>query len=128
LISFLYYGTDDQYLSYLVQFLKPGGYIGVVDIAFARNIRSIEDAPEYLRPQFEKHWSYVHTIDWWAEHWQKTGLVDMECAELLPESKDLLQDYVKERPQEQEEDSIMRAVRQDRDNLIALFCLVARKS
>jgi ubiquinone/menaquinone biosynthesis C-methylase UbiE len=33
--SFLYYGTDDRYLSYLVQFIKPGGFIGVVDIAFS---------------------------------------------------------------------------------------------
>jgi hypothetical protein len=96
-----------------------------VDIAFTRDIRSIEDAPEYLRPQFEKHWSYVHTVEWWVQHWEKTGLVDVQCAELLPESKDLLQDYVRERSQEQDEDSIMRAVRQDRDGLIALFCLVA---
>ena len=50
--SFLYYGTDDRYLSYLVQFIKPGGFIGVVDIAFTRDVRSIEDAPEYLRPQY----------------------------------------------------------------------------
>jgi hypothetical protein len=61
--SFLYYGTDDRYLSYLVQFIKPGGFIGVVDIAFTRDVRSIEDAPEYLRPQYQKHWSYVHTVE-----------------------------------------------------------------
>jgi hypothetical protein len=38
--SFLYYGTDDRYLGYLVQFLKAGGYIGVVEspspVMFAR--------------------------------------------------------------------------------------------
>jgi cyclopropane fatty-acyl-phospholipid synthase-like methyltransferase len=126
--SFLYYGTDDRYLGYLVQFLKPGGHIGVVDIAFTRDVQSIEDAPEFLRPQFEKHWSYVHTVEWWTQHWGKTGLVDVRCAELLAESKDLLRDYLLERPQEQDEDSIMRAVREDRDGLIALFCLVAQKS
>jgi len=126
--SFLYYGTDDRYLSYLIQFVKPGGCIGVVDIAFTRDVRSIEDAPEYLRPQFEKHWSYVHTIEWWTQHWEKTGLVDIRCAELLPESKDLLRDYVRERPQEQDEDAIMRAARPDQDGLIALLCLVACRS
>jgi SAM-dependent methyltransferase len=26
--SYLYYGTDDRYLSYLAQFIKPGGFIG----------------------------------------------------------------------------------------------------
>ena len=125
--SFLYYGTDDRYLSYLVQFIKPGGFIGVVDIAFTRDVRSIEDAPEYLRPQYQKHWSYVHTIEWWTQHWGKTGLVDVRCAELLPESDELLRDYVRGRPPEQDEDSIMRAVPHDEDGLIALFCLVACK-
>ena len=125
--SFLYYGTDDRYLSYLVQFIKPGGFIGVVDIAFTRDVRSIEDAPEYLRPQYQKHWSYVHTVQWWTQHWQKTGLVEVQSAGLLPESNDLLRDYARNRPPEQDEDSIMRAVPQDHDGLIALFCLVASK-
>jgi cyclopropane fatty-acyl-phospholipid synthase-like methyltransferase len=125
--SFLYYGTDDRYLAYLVQFIKPGGFIGIVDIAFTREVRSIEDAPEYLRPQYHMHWSYVHSIEWWRQHWEKTGLVDVQCAELLPESDDLLRDYVRGRPPEQDEDSIMRAVPHDDDRLIALFCLVACK-
>jgi cyclopropane fatty-acyl-phospholipid synthase-like methyltransferase len=125
--SFLYYGTDDRYLSYLVQFIKPGGFIGIVDIAFTREVLSVEDAPEYLRPQYNKHWSYVHSVAWWKRHWEKTGLVDVQCAELLPESDDLLRDYVRSRPPEQDEDSIMRAVPQDDDGLIALFCLVACK-
>ena len=125
--SFLYFGTDDRYLSYLVQFIKPGGFIGVVDIAFTRELRSIEDAPEYLRPQYAKHWSYVHSVEWWKQHWEKTGLVDVQYAEFLPESDDLLRDYVINRPPEQDEDSIMRAVPRDHQGLIALFCLVARK-
>ena len=125
--SILYFGTDDRYLGYLAQFIKPGGFIGVVDIAFTRELRSIEDAPEYLRPQYAKHWSYVHSVEWWKLHWEKTGLVDVQCAEILPESDDLLSDYVMGRPPEQDEDSIMRAVPRDDEGLLALFCLVARK-
>jgi hypothetical protein len=51
-------------------------------------------------------------------------------AELLSESKDLLKDYVREQPQGQDEDSIMRAVRQDRDGLLVddpRLRIVARK-
>ena len=125
--SFLYYGTDDRYLSYLVQFIKPGGFIGIVDIAFTRDVRSIEDAPEYLRPQYQKHWSYVHTVEWWTQHWEKTGLVEVRCTELLSESNDLLRDYASERLPERDEDSIMWAVLHDHDGLIALFSLVACK-
>lgn len=125
--SFLYFGTDDRYLSYLIQFIKPGGFIGIVDIGFTRDIRSIEDAPGYLRPQYQKHWCYVHTVEWWTQHWEKTGLVEVRCAELLSESDDLLRDYARDRPAEQDEDSIMRAVPHNHDGLIALFCLVASK-
>ena len=63
--SYLYFGTDERYLPYIVQFIKPDGFIGVVDIGFRREIRSIEEAPEYLRPQYEKYWSSIHTIEWW---------------------------------------------------------------
>jgi len=125
--SFLYFGTDERYLAYLVQFIKPGGFIGVVDIGFTRELQSIEDAPSYLRPQYPKHWSYVHSVEWWKRHWEKTGLVDVQHAELLPESNELLRDYVLDRPPEQDENSIMRVVPRDHEGLIALFCLIGRK-
>ena len=125
--SFLYYGTDDRYLSYVTQFIKPGGFIGIVDIAFTRNVRSIDDAPDYLRPQYQKHWSYVHSVEWWKIHWEKAGVVDVRCAEFLAESGDLLRDYVRGRPPQQDEDPIMQAVPRDEDGLISLFCLVACK-
>jgi cyclopropane fatty-acyl-phospholipid synthase-like methyltransferase len=124
--SFLYFGTDDHYLPYLAEFIKPGGAIGVVDMAFTREIESLEDAPDFL-PTQSQHWGHVHTVEWWKRHWAKTGLVDLEWAEILPESKELLRMYVDERPLMREADSIMRAVPLDRHGLIALFCLVARK-
>jgi ubiquinone/menaquinone biosynthesis C-methylase UbiE len=57
--AFLFFGTDDRYLDYLTQFIKPGGFVGVVDIAFTRELRSIEEAPSYLHPQYAKHWFRV---------------------------------------------------------------------
>jgi cyclopropane fatty-acyl-phospholipid synthase-like methyltransferase len=125
--SFLYFGTDERYLDYLLQFLRPGGYIGIVDIAFTRELNSILDAPEHMRPHFPKYWSYVHCPQWWRSHWEKTGLVDVQCAEMLPDSAQLLMDYAEQRLPSQDEDSIMWAVPRDNDGLIALLCLVARK-
>jgi cyclopropane fatty-acyl-phospholipid synthase-like methyltransferase len=125
--SYLYFGTDERYLPYVVQFLKPGGFIGVVDIGFSREIRSIEEAPEYLLPHYEKYWSSIHTVEWWRRHWQKTGLVDVQCAQFLPESDQLLRDYWVERSPDRDKDPIMRAVPNDEERLIGLFCLVARK-
>lgn len=125
--SFLYFATDERFLSYLIPFVKPGGYVGIVDIGFTREVPSIAEAPEYLRPEFAEHWSFVHTLPWWRDHWQKTGLVDVQHLALLPESANLLRDYIRDRPATDPEDSIMRASRSDTDGLIALFCMVARK-
>lgn len=125
--SFLYFATDERYVGYLAPFIKPRGYIGIVDIGFTREVPSVAHAPEYLRPEFAEHWSYVHTLSWWQKHWEKTDLVDVQYADLLPQSDTLLLDYIRDRPHAQAEDSIMRASRGDHDGLISLFCLVARK-
>jgi cyclopropane fatty-acyl-phospholipid synthase-like methyltransferase len=125
--SFLYFGTDERYLSYLLPFLRSGGYIGMVDIAFTRELNGILDAPSHLRPHFPQYWSHVHCPQWWRVHWEKTGLVDVQCAESLPDSAQLLLNYAEERLPSQEEDQIMWAVPRDTDGLIELLCLVARK-
>ena len=125
--SYLYFGTDDRYLAYLVGFLKTSGYLGVVDVAFTRELESAADAPEYLRSRYPTHWSFVHCAAWWRSHWSKTGLVDVLQAEYLAESEELLHDYIEERPPAEHDNSIMWAVPRDHDGLIALMCLVARK-
>ena len=125
--SYLYFGTDERYLSYLERFIKPQGHVGMVDIGFRREVNSIEDAPDYLRPQYEKYWSSIHTLDWWARHWNKTGLVDMQHAAFMPESDNLLRDYCAERAPARSEDPIMQAVPLDQAKLLGLFCMVARK-
>lgn len=125
--SFLYFGTDDRYLSYVAEFIKPGGHVGIVDIGLSRELGSAAEAPEHLRAEYAGHWSYVHTVDWWKRHWEKTGVVDVEHAAWLPESEALLDDYLTGRPPEQEPDPIMRALHGDEERLLQLFCLVARK-
>lgn len=124
---YLYYGTDERYLGYLVQSLKPGGHLAIADIAFTREIATIDDATEFLRPQFAKHCSYVHRVPRWRQHWAKAGVVEIERAEALPESQSLLRDYVDNRPAQQDEDAIMRAVPKDHGGLITLFHMVARR-
>ncbi len=125
--SYLYFGTDDRYLAYLARFLKSGGYLGVVDIAFTRELQSAADAPEYLHSRYATYWSFVHCAEWWRNHWNKPGLVDVLCAEYLAESEDLLHDYIAQRPPAESDNSIMWAVPRDHDGLIALMCLVGRK-
>jgi cyclopropane fatty-acyl-phospholipid synthase-like methyltransferase len=92
--SYLYYGTDERFLPFLARHLKTGAYLGVVDACYSREIdRADQLAPE-LRAAWQADWWSVHTIDWWRRLWEKSGLVEVRVAELLPESELIKQDYI----------------------------------
>jgi SAM-dependent methyltransferase len=79
--AYHYFGTDDLYLGYLRRFVRHGGQIG---IAVPMLRAELIELPEHLRPFWTWDcWSF-HTADWWRWHWAKTGLVDVEVAELIP--------------------------------------------
>ena len=81
--SFVYYGTDDLYLNYLARFLKPGGVLG---IAGAGVMQEIEGAvPEHLQAWWEPSLCCLHSAAWWRRHWERTGIVDVELADTLPD-------------------------------------------
>jgi len=125
--SYHYFGTDERYLAYVTNFVRRGGHLGVADVAFTREIAEASDAPPYLRATFGEHWSFVHSIEWWRNEWERTGLVDVVAAEPLPESRRLLQDYVLDRAATDRSDEIARAAVEDDEGLIVLFRLVARR-
>ncbi len=81
--AFSYYGTDDFYLNYLARFVKPGGQIG---IAGAGLMQEIEDAlPEHLRAWWTPDLWSLHSAAWLRRHWERTGFMDMELADTLPD-------------------------------------------
>lgn len=125
--SYLYFGTDDRFLPYLARFVRAGGHIGIADIGFTREIDSAEEAPGFLRATFGEHWSFVHSIDWWKNEWERTGLVEVVAADPLPGSRRLLHDYVIDRVATDRADEIARAVVADDEDLLVLFRLVGRK-
>ncbi|MDD9942733.1 MAG: methyltransferase domain-containing protein [Myxococcales bacterium] len=87
--SYIYFGTDDLYLAYLAPFVAPGGQIGVVMPGFAQDIG--DHLPEHLRPFWGQDcWSW-HPAHWWRHHWARTGLVDVERSDNLPEAGELWQ-------------------------------------
>lgn len=81
--SFCYYGTDDLYLNYLARFVKPGGQIG---IAGAGLIREIEGSvPEHLSRWWTQDlWSF-HSASWWRRHWERTGIMEIDAADTMPD-------------------------------------------
>jgi SAM-dependent methyltransferase len=82
--SYCYYGTDDFYLGNLARFLKPGGPIGIAQAAQLREIAG--EVPPHLQKWWaqDQPWS-LHSADWWRGHWAKTGIVDIEVADTLPD-------------------------------------------
>lgn len=81
--SFVYFGTDDLYLNYLARFLKPGGLLVV---AGAGVMEEIEGAvPNHLRAWWEPSMCCLHSAAWWRRHWERTGILDIDLADTLPD-------------------------------------------
>lgn len=79
--SFMYYGTDDLYLSYLARFVKPGG---VMAIALSGLVREIDGAvPEHLRQFWTPDLWCLHSAAWWRRHWERTDILEIDVADTL---------------------------------------------
>ncbi len=89
--SYHYYGTSDTYLQYFSRFVKPGGRIGIVVPGLVRDFAGA--VPEHLARKQRSggvFWNPAecgsfHTCDWWERHWTRTGLVEVEVADTLPD-------------------------------------------
>jgi SAM-dependent methyltransferase len=81
--SYIYFGTDDLYRDYLLQFVKPGGQIGITVPGFMQELNG--NLPEHLLPFWAQECWTWHTVDWWRWHWDRTGLLNNIGAEVLPD-------------------------------------------
>jgi len=81
--SFPYFGTDDLYLNYLARFVKPGGAIGIAGAGLMREMEEV--IPETLAAWWEPNMHCLHSPSWWHSHWTKTGIVDVELADSMPD-------------------------------------------
>ncbi len=81
--SYYYFGTDDLYLNYLAQFVKLGGPIGVAGAGLVREIEG--EVPEHLRAWWTQDLWSLHSAEWLRRHWGRTGIVDVELADTMPD-------------------------------------------
>jgi cyclopropane fatty-acyl-phospholipid synthase-like methyltransferase len=128
--SYTYFGTDDKYLPYICRFLKPGGYIGIVDVCFTHEIETLHDVPRFLRRDYQNYWYFIHSVNWWKKLWEKTGLVNIICAEELPETATSLirNEYIKDYALTKEKDPFAEALKKDSKNLISFFRLIGQRT
>jgi cyclopropane fatty-acyl-phospholipid synthase-like methyltransferase len=88
--AYQYFGTADLYLGYLLDFLKPGGQIGVVMPATTRELG--EEIPIALEPFWEWDFCCWHSTQWWRTHWAKTRKVVVDQVDMIDDGwRDWLQ-------------------------------------
>jgi SAM-dependent methyltransferase len=123
--AYHYFGTDDCYIGYITRFLKPGARLGVV---VPGTTRELDSFPDHLAPHVNwEFWSF-HGPDWWRSRWARTGLVEVEKADLIPDGwrhwlhSDRVSGYDKQAG------AWVAALEADAGRTLGLTRLVARKS
>lgn len=81
--AYLYFGTDDMYLSSFHQYVKPGGSIGIVVPGLRKDFSG--KPPKNLEAFPLGEFTSFHTRDWWEQHWKRTGLVNIDVCEEMPD-------------------------------------------
>lgn len=91
--SFFYYGTDDFYLSDIARFVKPGGSIGIAQAGVLREMDG--PIPAHLQAWWaqDQPWCF-HCAAWWQRHWSRTGILDVEVADALPDGWRFWRDWL----------------------------------
>lgn len=78
-----YFGTDMLFLPEIVQYLQPAGQIGFASPGMTKEFS--REIPEHLKPMWTSDFWCLRSEDWWCEHWNRTGLVDIELSETMPD-------------------------------------------
>jgi SAM-dependent methyltransferase len=78
-----YFGTDDLYLNYLAQFVKPAGPIGIAGVGLMREMEG--PVPDHLRPMWGQDFWAIHSAAWWRRHWERTGILAVDVADNMPD-------------------------------------------
>ena len=81
--SYPYFGTDDLYLNYLAHFVRPGGAVGVVGVGLVNEIEG--SVPEHLQGWWTQDCWAFHSAAWWCRHWERTGIMEIEMADTMPD-------------------------------------------
>jgi ubiquinone/menaquinone biosynthesis C-methylase UbiE len=122
--SFVYYGTDDLYLNYLARLVKPGGPVGIAGAGLMREIDG--SLPEHLREWWAQDLPWcLHSAAWWRRHWERTGLMDIELADTMPEGWQLWLDWIRAVAPDNEVE--IKALEADRGRCLGYVRLVGRR-
>jgi SAM-dependent methyltransferase len=121
--SFMYYGTDDLYLGNVARFVKPGGPVG---IALSGLMRELEGSvPEHLRDFWTPDAWCLHSSAWWRRHWERTGIVEIDVADTMPDGWQRWLDWQRAIAPDNEVE--IRALEADRGSHLGYVRVVGRR-
>lgn len=87
--AYHYFGTDEIYFpNCYSKLVKSGGQFGMVSPGLTREFDK-GGLPEKMKPHWEPEMYSFHSSKWWHDLWQKTNLVDVTCAQDIPDGKAL---------------------------------------
>ncbi len=76
-----YFGTDMLFLPYILQFLRPNGTIGFASPGMINEVQN--PIPKHLLPIWTPDFWCLRSEEWWRDHWNRTGLVDIENSQTM---------------------------------------------
>jgi hypothetical protein len=65
------------------RYLKPGRVLGIATPGVFQEFSS--GMPEPLKPYWEWDYCSFHSPAWWRRHWEKTGIMNVEFADSIPD-------------------------------------------
>lgn len=122
--AYPYFGTDEIYLSYLTHFVKPGGQIGIAGAGLVQELEG--GVPEHLRDFWTQDFWAFHSASWWRRHWERTGIVEVEIAETMPDGWQAWLDW--QQAAYPENRAEIDSVKADRGRYLGWFRMVAHRS
>lgn len=127
--AYAYFGTDDYYLSTILQFLKPGGQLGIITPGLTKEVD--EEIIFHYGDLWDSEMICFHSLEWWQNHWKKTGLVEIINAEPLPNVWQMWLEWESELESlnliNPEKGSDLEFIKRDNGKFIQFFRLVAKK-
>ena len=126
--SYTYFGTDEKYLPYICRYIKLGGYLAIADVCFVNEIENLSQVPAFLRKDYQDFWYFIHSVAWWRQLWEKTGLVQITSAEILPAADLIRAQYIQDFQERKFKDPFARAIEKDKKELISFFRLVGQRT
>ncbi len=122
--AFPYFGTDDLYLNYLARFVKRGGPVGIAGAGLMREIEG--SLPDHLRDWWTHDLWCLHSATWWRRHWERTGIMDIDLADTMPDGWQAWVDW--HRAVAPDNEAEIKMLEGDRGSYLGYVRLVGRRN